>query len=121
MPCPSPSRASPTAASARAYTTGAPSKPALSRHAHFYSDLVPGMIPIALLGSAIYLGARLLQSNLAHEKYLEESRARVRELEAEVEALRTQQTQAQYAISDATHVRDTHATDAKSRSWWPWW
>lgn len=30
-----------------------------SRHALFYSDLVPGMIPVALLGSAIYL-VRLL-------------------------------------------------------------
>jgi hypothetical protein len=26
-----------------------------SRHAHFYSDLVPAMIPVALLGSAVYM------------------------------------------------------------------
>lgn len=26
-----------------------------SRHAHFYSDLVPAMVPVALLGSAVYM------------------------------------------------------------------
>ncbi|PCH41413.1 hypothetical protein WOLCODRAFT_59599, partial [Wolfiporia cocos MD-104 SS10] len=67
-----------------------------SRHAQFYSDLVPGMIPIALLGSAVYLtiyeyvsqGLRLLQASLAQEKYLDEAEERVRQLEAEVEQLR---------------------------------
>jgi len=58
-----------------------------SPHAQFYSDLVPGMIPIALLGSALYLGLQLLQSRLSHEKYLDEERARVEQLEAEVDAL----------------------------------
>lgn len=32
---------------------GHPGRP--SRHAQFYSDLVPAMIPVALLGSAVYL------------------------------------------------------------------
>jgi len=30
-----------------------PARP--SRHAQFYSDLVPAMIPVALLGSAVYM------------------------------------------------------------------
>lgn len=47
------------------------------------------MIPVALLGSAVYLGLRLIRENLAHEKYLDEARARVKELEAEVMELRT--------------------------------
>ncbi|CCM02841.1 uncharacterized protein FIBRA_04953 [Fibroporia radiculosa] len=61
------------------------------RHVHFYSDLVPGMIPVALLGSAVYLGLRLAQSSMSHEKYLEEALERVTQLEAEVDALRNAQ------------------------------
>ncbi|THH08549.1 hypothetical protein EW146_g8954 [Bondarzewia mesenterica] len=56
-------------------------------HAQFYSELVPGMIPIALLGSAVYIGLQLLQSRLSHEKYLEEALARVNALEAQVDGL----------------------------------
>jgi hypothetical protein len=33
--------------------SGHPTRP--SRHAQFYSDLVPAMIPVALLGSAVYM------------------------------------------------------------------
>ena len=33
--------------------SGHPGRP--SRHAQFYSDLVPAMIPVALLGSAVYM------------------------------------------------------------------
>lgn len=32
-----------------------PAKSSRSPHAQFYSDLVPGMVPVALLGSAVYL------------------------------------------------------------------
>ncbi|KAH9999408.1 hypothetical protein BJV77DRAFT_905103, partial [Russula vinacea] len=62
-----------------------PARP--SRHAQFYSELVPAMIPVALLGSAVYMGLQLLQTSLSHEKYLDEARARVRELEQEIDAL----------------------------------
>ncbi|KAH9963170.1 hypothetical protein BC827DRAFT_1129260 [Russula dissimulans] len=58
-----------------------------SRHAQFYSDLVPAMIPVALLGSAVYMGLQLLQTCLSHEKYLDEARARVEELEREIDTL----------------------------------
>ncbi|TFK56084.1 hypothetical protein OE88DRAFT_1652680 [Heliocybe sulcata] len=58
-----------------------------SPHAQWYSDIVPGMIPVAILGSTIYMGLRLWREQLAHEKHMEEARARVKELEAEVEAL----------------------------------
>ncbi|KAI0269235.1 hypothetical protein BC834DRAFT_865393 [Gloeopeniophorella convolvens] len=58
-----------------------------SRHAQFYSDLVPAMIPVALLGSAVYMGLQLLQTYLSHEKYLDEARARVDELEREINIL----------------------------------
>ncbi|KAI0303151.1 hypothetical protein BC826DRAFT_869499, partial [Russula brevipes] len=58
-----------------------------SRHAQFYSDLVPAMIPVALLGSAVYMGLHLLQTSLSHEKYLDDARLRVEELEREIDAL----------------------------------
>ncbi|KAI0003000.1 hypothetical protein BJV74DRAFT_764888 [Russula compacta] len=58
-----------------------------SRHAQFYSDLVPAMIPVALLGSAVYMGLQLLQTYLSHEKYLDETQARVEQLEREIDAL----------------------------------
>jgi len=51
------------------------------------------MIPIAILGSAIYLGLQLMQSKLAHEKYLDEAQQRVKDLEAEVEAPREEKRQ----------------------------
>jgi len=46
------------------------------------------MIPVALLGSAVYLGLQLIREDLAHQKYLDEARAHVKELEAEVAELR---------------------------------
>ncbi|KZT12970.1 uncharacterized protein LAESUDRAFT_710091 [Laetiporus sulphureus 93-53] len=80
-------------AQSRPYSTsgGASDHPGPSRHAQFYSDLVPGMIPVALLGSAVYLGLRLLRASLSHEKYLDEARERVRQLEEEVETLQRAQ------------------------------
>jgi hypothetical protein len=42
------------------------------------------MVPIALLGSAVYLGLQLAQSQLSHEQYLDEATARVNELEVQV-------------------------------------
>jgi len=45
------------------------------------------MIPVALLGSAVYMGLQLLQTRLSHEKYLDEARARIEELEREIDAL----------------------------------
>jgi outer membrane murein-binding lipoprotein Lpp len=45
------------------------------------------MVPIALLGSAVYLGLQLAQSQLSHEQYLDEATTRVNELEAQVNAL----------------------------------
>jgi hypothetical protein len=38
----------------RTYTTGSADRPK-SPHAQWYADIVPAMIPIALLGSAVYL------------------------------------------------------------------
>ncbi|KAI0316995.1 hypothetical protein OF83DRAFT_1038193, partial [Amylostereum chailletii] len=59
-------------------------------HARFYSDLVPAMVPVALLGSAIYLGLQLVQTNLSHERYLDDARSQIDALEAQVDALRAE-------------------------------
>jgi len=61
----------------RAYSQGS----AKSRHAQWYSDMVPGMIPIALIGSTVYMALQLVRTNLSHEQYLEEARVKVKALE----------------------------------------
>ena len=111
----------------RTYSQQPPHK---SAHAQWYSDVVPAMIPVALLGSAVYLvcgsisihtssdhtictqGLSLAQGGLAHEKYLEEARAHVKELEAEVAALR-----AQTASNTTPRVS---LTAPSKRSWFGW-
>lgn len=45
------------------------------------------MIPICLLGSAIYLGLQLTRLSLAHEKYMDQAEQRVAELEAQIKTL----------------------------------
>jgi len=91
----------------RAYSQTASS--GKSAHAQWYSDLLPGMIPVALLGSVVYLGLRLVRDNLAHEKYLVEARARVKELEAEVAEL-------QEAKQNNLELSSNRGTSS-----WFWW
>ncbi|KAF8558990.1 hypothetical protein OG21DRAFT_1454070 [Imleria badia] len=88
----------------RAYST--PAKPR-SGHADFYASLLPAMIPVALLGSAVYMGLHLAQSRLAHEKFLDEARERISALEQEVDSLQAQR-------ASPVHV----ASPSKRSSWW---
>lgn len=69
------------------------------------------MIPIFLLGSAIYLGLELTQLKLAHEKYTDESGRRIEELESEVASLREKRLA---QAPDSTE----QAPSPKKRSWW---
>ncbi|KIY49543.1 hypothetical protein FISHEDRAFT_7284, partial [Fistulina hepatica ATCC 64428] len=62
-------------------------KSSLSRHGQVYSDFIPAMIPVFLLGSAVYLGLQLAQVHLEHEKYMDDAQMRVQALEAQVAAL----------------------------------
>jgi len=72
------------------------------------------MIPIFLLGSAIYLGLELTQVKLAQEKYMDESAKRIEELETEITGLREKRlTQ---AISPSSPPEQ--GPSAKKRSWW---
>lgn len=122
----------------RTYSTeqAAASKPP-SPHAQWYSDMLPGMIPVALLGSAVYIvrvskptfaylhgakprthpqGLRLYQANLAHERYLDETSARVEELERELEGLLKQQAAGVAVASGPEGVE----SDGKGRRGWLW-
>ncbi|TFK93891.1 hypothetical protein K466DRAFT_477823 [Polyporus arcularius HHB13444] len=102
--------------------------PTPSRHAQFYTDYVAGMIPVALLGSAVYIvrrlpspslthGLRTWQQYLAQERFLEEAHAHVQQLEAEVIALREQQKTSEPSSSASS----TPPSETKKRSgWWPW-
>ncbi|KAJ4472315.1 hypothetical protein J3R30DRAFT_3524495 [Lentinula aciculospora] len=67
----------------RWYSTEKPKSP----HAQWYSDVLPAMVPIFLLGSAVYLGLQLAQTRLSHQKYMTEARERVDILEAQIDAL----------------------------------
>ncbi|RDB22612.1 hypothetical protein Hypma_010378 [Hypsizygus marmoreus] len=96
----------------RPYSESATQKPR-SGHAQWYSDIVPAMIPIFLLGSAIYLGLQLTQLKLSHEKFMEEAKERVRELEAEIDALQEQRLKEK----EASPPKATSVTSKKS-GWW---
>ncbi|KAJ6539186.1 hypothetical protein B0H19DRAFT_1177604 [Mycena capillaripes] len=53
----------------------------------WYSHILPAMLPISLLASAVYTTLLLAQLTLSHEKTMEEQAARLVQLEAEVDAL----------------------------------
>lgn len=72
------------------------------------------MIPVALLGSAVYVGLHLLQTHLSHEKYLDEARAHVRELEQEIDALVLERRS-----TSPSHVV-TKENPSTARSWLSW-
>ncbi|OJA20898.1 hypothetical protein AZE42_00888 [Rhizopogon vesiculosus] len=80
-----------------------------SAHAEWYASMLPGMIPVALLGSAVYMGLQLVQSRIAHEKFLDEAREQVRQLEEEVDRL-----QKQRALQGST------VSHTSTSRWWPW-
>ncbi|KAJ7068116.1 hypothetical protein C8F01DRAFT_1246657 [Mycena amicta] len=67
---------------ARSYTAN-PKSPIRT----WYSTILPAMGPIALLASAVYTGLLLAQVTLSHEKTMQEQAARLKQLEAEVDAL----------------------------------
>lgn len=97
----------------RAYSEGSAPK-VRSAHAQWYSTMAPAMIPVFLLGSAVYLGLQLTHQKLAHEKFMEEALVRVTVLEAEVHALQEKRER-------ATHETVLPASDtvkAKKSGWW---
>ncbi|KAJ6509973.1 hypothetical protein C8R47DRAFT_1208033 [Mycena vitilis] len=53
----------------------------------WYSHILPAMLPVSLLASAVYTALLYAQLSLSHEKTMEEQAARLVQLEAEVDAL----------------------------------
>lgn len=82
-----------------------------SAHSEWYASMLPGMIPVALLGSAVYLGLQLLESQLDHEKFLDEARDQVRQLEEEVDRLQAERALKPSAVSSSPNP---------ASKWWPW-
>lgn len=106
-----------------------------SAHAQWYAEVLPGMVPIALLGSAVYVvrvllhsearsmillratsfqGLRFLQAKLSQERYVDEARAKVQELEREVEILRKQESRGATAVAAPPIAGEGYA---KRRGW----
>ena len=68
-------------------------------------------------------GLRTWQQHLAHERFLLEAEARIRELEAEVEALMQQQEQRERQLGSQpgeSGDRGTEGSGKKTAGWWPW-
>jgi len=73
------------------------------------------MIPVALLGSAVYMGLQLLQTHLSHEKYLDEARAHIEELEREIDALLFERRNTSISPPPATGTKDSTTNTSWSR------
>ncbi|CAA7259530.1 unnamed protein product [Cyclocybe aegerita] len=93
-----------------------------------YSGTFPAMIPIFLLGSAVYLGLELTQLKLAHEKYMEESEKEVMALEAEIDALQDARVNVQAQASNppispaiSPSASGDPASSPTPRSRWRFW
>ncbi|KZV69122.1 hypothetical protein PENSPDRAFT_633465 [Peniophora sp. CONT] len=112
-----------TARPARQSAANVPPPPpppkAQSPHGQVYSDFFPAMIPIALMGSAVYLGLELVRTNLSREKYLDEARARINELEAEIDALRQPRTDAIKTVTASAAAKAVNSAGSW-RKWLGW-
>lgn len=62
-------------------------------HRALYSSVFPAMLPVALLGSAVYMGLHLARDRLAHERLLDEANVRIAALEHELDVLAAQRRQ----------------------------
>lgn len=107
----------PCAPARRPYSTEHPEPKKRSAHAQWYAEMLPGMAPVALLGSAVYVGLRLLQASLSHERYLDETRAKVQELESEIEVLRQQQQSSGGAAQGVAHAAGEEKTGRRGWFW----
>jgi len=67
------------------------------------------MVPILLLGSAVYLGLQLTHLQLSHEKYMEEANERIKQLEIEIQTIQAKQDE-EAPVSKPV----------KASRWW-WW
>lgn len=82
-------------------------------HAAYYSELLPAMIPIFLIGSAVYLSLQLLHSSLAHEQASDKAHERIAELEAEIDA--------RLQGGSGSQGSTVEALVNNAKAWWKFW
>ncbi|KAF8313440.1 hypothetical protein DL93DRAFT_2081146 [Clavulina sp. PMI_390] len=89
-------------------------------HKQFYREFVPAMIPIFLLGSAVYMSLTLTREYLSYEKYASEAQARINELENELQELRIAQERAaaQPLSTSTTKSTPTGKSSGMLGGWW---
>jgi len=75
-----------------------------SKHLIFYREIIPAMIPIFILGSAVYMSLQLTRNYLSHEKYVQEAEAEIASLKQQVEALQSHAS-SQGASTSSTRKR----------------
>ncbi|EAU84268.2 hypothetical protein CC1G_01264 [Coprinopsis cinerea okayama7 len=61
-------------------------------------------MPVFLLGSAIYLGLRLTQMKLSHEKYVVDAESRIQALEAEIAGLEKSGPEPQVTVTSGSQT-----------------
>ncbi|KZO93228.1 hypothetical protein CALVIDRAFT_540219 [Calocera viscosa TUFC12733] len=82
----------PERAQQRAFSSDAPTQPPppqkprdKSRHASFYSDILPAWLPIIVIGSAVFLTLQMTRAHLAQERWTAEIRGEIAGLEGQYE------------------------------------
>jgi len=65
-------------------------------------------------------GLQLTQLTLSHDKFIQESNQRIRELEAEIEELQAQRRAVAVVVTPSNRISDTPQPPTKSR-WSFWW
>ncbi|KAF8528906.1 hypothetical protein BU17DRAFT_80056 [Hysterangium stoloniferum] len=92
------------------YATGTGSR--RNPHADWYAQILPAMLPVALLGSTVYITLHLLQTHLSTERHAEEDKATIDALQRQLDALREQQN-----IAPATSQTANPSSPPKLRHW----
>lgn len=98
--------------------TSRPSQKERSRHATWYTDTFPHMVPIALLGFIVYGALEITRTYLARERQSVEHLKRIAQLEEEIlsyqERLKIASPTTQGSSNNVAESPNTQ----KSR-WWP--
>ncbi|KAM6495723.1 hypothetical protein JOM56_008429 [Amanita muscaria] len=82
-----------------------------SRHKLWYTDTLPALVPVFLLGSAtdVKQGLQLTHLRVSHERHMEESSDRIKQLEAEIETLQAERV---------TKVPPREEQQSPKKGWW---
>jgi len=87
-------------------------------HADWYAQILPAMLPIALLGSTVYIALHLLQTHLSSERHAAEDKARIDALERQLDTLRQQQNRSLATNQTANHSSPQSVARLLPRDTW---